>query len=181
MFYVISFWAFIQPINHVTPMYFSWLNIPFTREFYIVPHYLISIFLILYSNELLQLKSKLPLIYKTNNFIILVLIILLAAFLTIYFSDIDNIINNVALLPSFISAIILINRKYTPAWFVFSGIALIFIPFTLLQLDLEQYMPTFFVFSFYGILEVIIFGISITYWLNTNWNYSADQKSPENI
>ena len=167
MCYVISFWMFIQPINHITPMYFSWLNLPFTLEFYIVPHFLMSIFLILYSNKLLHLKHRLPIIYKINSLIIFTLIAFLATLLTTGFSIDNNIINNVALLPSFIAAIILIIKRYTPAWFVFSGIALILIPFTLLQLHLDQYMPIFFVFSFYGILEVIIFGISITYWLKS--------------
>ncbi len=165
MFYVISFWVFMQSINHVTPMYFSWLNIPFTLGFYIVPHYLTSIFLILYSNELLQLSSKLPVYSIINKILVVILILLLILFLTTGIEWKNSNINNLTLVPSFLSAAILIYRRYNSAWFVFIGITLIYIASISVQFNFDWYLPLFFVFPFYGILEIIIFGISITYWI----------------
>ncbi|TAH25826.1 MAG: hypothetical protein EAZ07_06075 [Cytophagales bacterium] len=165
MCYVISFWVFMQSISRVTPMYFSWLQIPFTFGFYIIPHYLMSIFLILYGNELLQLSKKLSIFSKINTIITLILNVLLIAYLTTGFEWRNNEINTIALFPTFLAAIILIYRKYTAAWFVFTGIALIFIAFVGLKLGSDIYIPLFFAFPIYGILEIIIFGISITYWL----------------
>ena len=165
MGYVISFWVFMQSINEVLPVYFSWLNLPFTMGYYIIPHYLLSIFLILYSNELLQLKIKLNPLYKFNMAVTSLLIILIFCYLLFDFSWRNSEINILAVVPSYLSAIILLYRKNTVAWFIFIGISLMYIAFACLKLNMASYIPLFFTFSFYGMLEIIIFGISITYWL----------------
>ena len=167
MIYVASFWIFMLSINFETAIYFSWLNLPFSFGFYIVPHYLLTISLILYTRELLKLKELLPVFSKLNLIIALCISLLLVFYLTTGLSWEDSVINKIALIPSYIASIILILKKYKPAWFVFAGISLMFIAFLNISLDLDRYIPLFFTFSFYGVCETIVFGISITYWWKT--------------
>ncbi len=167
MLYVFSFWVFMLSINAETSLYLSWLNIPFGFGFYIIPHSILTISLILYTRELLQLEKKLPVFSKITIVIVFILILLLLIYFITGYIGRDNIINKIALVPSYIASIILILRKDKSAWFVFSGISLIFIAFLNLEFDLELYIPVFFTFSVYGIIEIILFGVSISYWLKT--------------
>ena len=167
MIYVVSFWVFMLSINYETPLYFSWLHLPFGLGFYIIPHNILTIALILYTRELLQLKALLPVFNKIIIYILAVLILLLIIYLATGWSWEDNTINKIALLPSYTAAIVLIIKKHRLAWFVFLGISLIYIAFLSLSLGLGQYIPLFFTFSVYGVMEIILFGVSITYWLKT--------------
>lgn len=165
--YVFNFWIFMITVNHETPTYFSWLDLPFSFGYYIIPHYLLTIGLILYARELLDLKKLLPIIYKINIGIVCGICILLGLYLAFDWSWQDSMVNTIALIPSFIASIILVFKKYKPAWFTFIGISLIFVAFLNLKFELIIYLPVFFIFSIYGVIEIIIFGISLTYWWKT--------------
>lgn len=167
MFYVSFLWVFMLSINHDTPFYLSWLNIPFGQGYYKVPQYLFTIFLVLYTDHFLQLKTRLSSFSKINTVIIVILLLCLIAFIISGWAWHDDYLNKAALLPSFIASVILIRKQYKPAWFILLGITLIYFAFFSIKFHLARFMPVFYTFSIYGIIEIILFGISISYWIKS--------------
>ena len=167
MLYVSFLWVFMLSINHDTPLYLSWLNIPFGHSYYIVPHNLFTIFLILYATEFLQLKDRLNIYSKINSAIVIILSIFLGLYLTMGWVWHDDYLNKLVLLPSLIASLVLIRKHYKPGWFIFSGICLIYFAFFSIKFNLARFIPVFYTFSIYGIIEIVLFGISISYWIKS--------------
>ena len=167
MIYVGSFWIFMQPINQDATFFFSYFNLAFSEKYFIIPSYLLTISLILYTRELLQLKTQLPIFNKITMWVVGLLTIFLLIYIFNGWIWNEGNLNKIALLPSYIASIALLRKNYKAAWFVFAGITLIFLAHLSVNLNLNAYIPIFFTFSFYGILEIILFGVSITYWLKS--------------
>ena len=163
--YVLSFWIFMLSINQETSFYLSWLKIDFSYGYYIIPNFIITLSLIWYSQELLQLRQKLPKFYYFNILLSLLIILHLITYLIFDWIWNDSLLNSLFLLPSLIASIILIRRKYTNAWFIFIGILIIYSAQSSHNGGLLHHKDNY-IFSFLGVLEIIFFGFSIGFWVN---------------
>lgn len=165
LMYISSFWLFMISINHSTYIYFSWLELPFYNKYLSIPHYINTISLIWYSQHILDSLKKYRFIYKCNIVITILLIVqFLVALITDFNLD-DNIITFVFLAPTLFLAIKLAFNSNRTAIYIILGILLNLMAFISLVLNLEAILPAVLLFGIYGILDIILFGVSISLWL----------------
>lgn len=163
--YIISFWLCMISINHSTYLFFSWSQIPYSNKFLSIPHYINTLSLIWYIGQLLDLKQTNKKVYYYNILATIAIVLQLIFTLWKEHELEDNFLSLIYLAPSLWIAARVMIKKFSSGIYVFMIILLNMLAFLNLGLHIQDYIPSFFLFSIYGVLDIILCGISISLWL----------------